>query len=169
MKTRTIIVGGDRNGEVVTGGAMTEWQIAELRRMPCLLADPDDPTVGLTWDDLDNPRDPRTLLQVVLGDRRVRVDRGKAMADRPPVAVVTIWDGCAVRLEFYQGHDALTKTHDLRAAELYRVELPDWMTRDPQAYNPAAFLAGLGLDWLWPAIRAAHHRGENRGPDHDGD
>jgi len=55
-------------------------------------------------------------------------------------------DGKAVRLEYYEGHDALSLVYDIRAKELEGKELPKWLESDPYAYDPAAFLeAMLGL------------------------
>ena len=55
-------------------------------RLALHLVSPDDAREPIAWDDLDNPDEPRTLCQHILGDRKVRVDRGNFMADRPPSA-----------------------------------------------------------------------------------
>jgi hypothetical protein len=49
-------------------------------------------------------------------------------------------DNKAVRLEYYEGHDALTLVYDVRAKELQDKELPNFMDKDPQVYDPAKFL-----------------------------
>ncbi len=122
--------------------AETQRQIDRLKSLPSLLVDEGEP---IPWEALDNPAERRTLLQFILGDRRVRVDKHTFMADRPPIAVATVIDGAVVRLEFYEGHDALEKTFDLRAPALQGKTLPNWMDVDPMAYDPVAFLQSIGF------------------------
>ena len=62
------------------------------------------------------------------------------MADRPSFCVVTPMDGKAVRLEFYEGHDALSLVYDLRSKELQGKDFPNFMDHDPQAYDPVKFV-----------------------------
>jgi len=97
MTTTTIqLIGVDDRGEMVVGRAETEAQIARVRELECALADGE----ALTWDDFDNPAEPRTLFQAIARDRGRRIDQGTYMADRPPFAVVTVHGDRAVRLEF---------------------------------------------------------------------
>lgn len=137
MTTTTIqLIGVDDRGEMVVGRAETEAQIARVRELECALADGE----ALTWDDFDNPAEPRTLFQAIARDRGRRIDQGTYMADRPPFAVVTVHGDRAVRLEYYEGHDALALVYDVRAPELQGKPLPRYLERDPHAYDPAAFL-----------------------------
>lgn len=81
------------------------------------------------------------------------------MADRPDFCVITAMDNKAVRLEFYEGHDALELVYDLRAKELHGKDLPKFMENDPQAYDPAAFLKeafGLPEEFTKPLLEELH-------------
>jgi hypothetical protein len=139
MVAKTILIGIDDHGEMAVGRAETEEQIARVRGLVCALAN--DEGEALTWEDFDNPEEPRTLFQAIARDRGRRIDRGLMMADRPPFAVVTAEGGRAVRLEFYEGHDALALVYDVRARELHGVARANYLGADPHAYDPAAFLA----------------------------
>ncbi|MBT9144130.1 MAG: hypothetical protein DDT29_02546 [Dehalococcoidia bacterium] len=90
---------------------------------------------------MDNTEEPRTIFQAILHDREIRVDRNTCMADRPAFCVVTAADGRAVRLEYYEGHDALIQRFDLRSKDLWDKDLPNFMDVDPQAYDPVKFLS----------------------------
>jgi hypothetical protein len=156
MTTTTMFVGVD--GEKVVSGAETEAQIAAVCALECALRSSDG-SEAVTWLDCNDPAEPRTLFQCILVDRRRRVDAHTFMADRPAFAVVTAVDGRVVRLEFYEGHDALECTFDLRSAELQGKSLPRFMDVDPQAYDPAAILAdvfGLPPEITRPVIEATH-------------
>ena len=135
FQSEVLFVGHD--GEKIVDSAETQRQIDRLTALPSKLVDQGE---AIQWKALNDPAESRTLLQCVLGDRRERVDKKRLMADRPPIAVATIVDGQVVRLEFYEGHDGLEKTFDLRSAELQGKALPDWMGRDPRAYDQVAFL-----------------------------
>ena len=147
------------DGERVVNSATTQKQIDAVRSLDsALVGATGDP---IAWDELDDRDEPRTLFQFILQDRRRRVDEHVAMADRPPVAVVSAIGNRAVRVEMYEGHDALVKTEDLRALELQGRQLPDWMDRDPYAYDPVAFLErtlGLPSEFTGPLLAAAHGR-----------
>jgi len=68
------------------------------------------------------------------------------MANRPSFAVITATGGKAVRLEYYEGNDALQLVFDLCSKELHGKKLPNILDEDPQAYNPAKFLEeALGI------------------------
>ena len=153
--TTTMFVGVD--GQQTVSGAETERQIAAVTALECaLLTEKGEP---VTWLDMNDPAEPRSLFQYVLTDRRIRVDQKTLMADRPAFAVVTVHDGRAVRLEYYEGHDQLECTYDLRSAELQGKPLPRFMDVDPQAYDPAAFLAelfGLPPEITRPVIEGLH-------------
>jgi len=151
-----MLIGVAVGGEVAVGGAQTETQIARVRELECALANEDG---VLTWGDFDNPEEPRTLFQAIARDRDRRIDHGICMADRPPFAVVTAWGGRAVRLEYYEGHDALSLVYDIRAPELQGKILPKYMEADPHAYDPAAFLEevlGIPKDVSGPLLEMAH-------------
>ncbi|MEW6572950.1 MAG: hypothetical protein AB1374_04895 [Bacillota bacterium] len=83
------------------------------------------------------------------------------MADRPPVAVVTVIGDRAVRLEYYAGHDALELVYDVRTKELEHQDLPLWLERDPHAYDPAEFLEktfGIPEEFSKPLLDHAHRK-----------
>lgn len=142
-RCKILFIGGDEKGEQVVGSEETKRQVEMVRKLECHLQKDGK---ALSWDAFDNPKEPRTLFQAIINDRKLRVDQGVIMADRPPVAVVTVLDGKAVRLEYYEGHDALSLVYDIRAKELEGKELPKWLESDPYAYDPAAFLeAMLGI------------------------
>ena len=134
---KILVIGGDEKGEWVVGSEETKKQVETVKKLECRLQK--DGKL-LTWDVFDDPNDPRTLFQFIIRDRELRVDKKMLMADRPPVAVVTVLDGKAVRLEYYEGHDALALVYDLRAPELAGKKLPAWLESDPYAYDPTAFL-----------------------------
>ncbi|MCL0088794.1 hypothetical protein M1O54_00265 [Dehalococcoidia bacterium] len=130
------------NGERVVDSMTTLKQIEEVKKLECTMEHEGE---RIRWDMLDDPTEPRSLFQAIVADRRLRVDQNTLMADRPPIAVVTAVAGKAVRMEFYEGHDALRLTHDLRTKELQGKPVPRWLTSDPQAYNPYRFLQSIGF------------------------
>lgn len=136
MKIKTLFIGAD--GEKTVNSATTQEQIEAVRALECTLEAENGEKIS--WKDVDNPQEPRSLFQFILGDRKIRVDQNTPMADRPAFAVITAIDNKAVRLEFYEGHDALELTYDLRAKELHKKDLPIFMKSDPNAYNPVEFL-----------------------------
>jgi len=136
VKVETLFVGTD--GEKVVDSKETIKQIEKVRTLECALET--EKGERITWDDLDNPNEPRTLFQSILKDREMRVDKKTLMADRPSFCVITSIDRKGIRLEFYEGHDALSLVYDLRTKELQGKELPNFMDRDPQAYDPVKFL-----------------------------
>lgn len=135
MDAQTLFVGVD--GEKAVNSEETGRQIDQVKALMCALEHEGE---KLTWQAFDNPDEPRTLFQSILRDRKLRIDEKTFMADRPSFAVVTAIDGKAVRLEYYEGHDALSLQYDLRSKELEGKDLPNYMDRDPQAYDPVAFL-----------------------------
>ena len=154
MNATLLFIG--HNGEKVVDSVTTQTQIDALVSLPSAIAEEGE---LIPWSALNDPTEARTLLQFVLTDRRQRVDQGHLMANRPPIAVATVVDGTVVRLEFYEGHDALQKTFDLRSPDLQGKTLPDWMERDPQAYDPVAFLQeafGLPPAFTRPLLNVAH-------------
>lgn len=142
METKILFVGVD--GEKVVDSKTTQAQIDAVRKLECALVKPGGKV--MTWNDVDDPEEPRSLLQSIFADRRYRVDVGEVMADRPSFAVITAIGNKAVRLEFYEGHDALELVYDLRSLELQGKELPKFMESDPQAYDPVAFLSEYFTD-----------------------
>lgn len=155
---RTLFVGID--GERVVGGEETRRQIEEVKKLRCAL---EYGGRKLDWDAFDDPREPRTIFQAILRDRKMRVDMEMLMADRPPFAVVTARGGDAVRLEYYQGHDALSLVHDIRAPELQGQNLPAFLEEDPCAYDPAECLEkllGIPKEMTGPILEKAHETKE---------
>lgn len=108
-------LGINDDGKVVDSST-TRNQIEAVKELECRIQQEDGSKVS--WDDLDDPDEPRTLFQALLADRRRRVDEDTLMANRPPFCVVTEDDGAAIRLEYYEGHDALSMTYDVRAPDL---------------------------------------------------
>jgi hypothetical protein len=107
-----VILVGFENDEACDS-EQTQRQIDEVIKLNCLLVDPQDHTQRITWADLNNPDEGRTLFQSILTDRRIRIDEKNLMADRPPFAVLNVVKGESgeydqvIRLEYYEGHDAL--------------------------------------------------------------
>ena len=135
MKAETLFIGAD--GKQVVDSKKTLEQIQAAEALECAL---EHEGQKVMWKDLNNPEEPRTLFQSILTDRKLRVDENTLMADRPSFAVITAMDGKAVRLEYYEGHNALQLVFNLRSKELQGKKLPNFMDEDPQAYNPAKFL-----------------------------
>ncbi|MBT9160758.1 MAG: hypothetical protein DDT26_02054 [Dehalococcoidia bacterium] len=133
----TLFIGVD--GERTVGSDQTRRQIATVRALSCDLETKSGERVA--WLDVDNTEEPRTIFQAILHDRELRVDQNTYMADRPAFCVITAIDGRAVRLEYYEGHDALTQRFDLRSKDLWGKALPNFMDVDPQAYDPVKFLS----------------------------
>lgn len=109
-----------------------------MKKLECALESPEGEPIP--WEAFDNPDEPRTIFQFIVRDRKMRVDQKTLMADRPPIAIIHAVDNRVVRLEFYEGHDELTCSFDLRSKELQGKDLPLWMGADPCAYDPAKFL-----------------------------
>jgi len=122
---------------MVVSAEEARTQIEQVKKLECAVVTPEGEQVS--WQDVDDPKEPRTLFQFIEADREKRAEN--LMADRPPFAVVTVQDRRAVRLQFYEGHDALSKSYDLRSKELQGEDLGDFLESDPQAYDPAAFVA----------------------------
>ena len=154
MKIDSLFIGFD--GKKVVDSQKTQKQIDRVKMLECILQSDSE---KLTWDAFDNPEEPRTLFQAILNDRKRRVDNKTLMADRPNFCVVTAVAGRAVRLEYYEGHDALSKVYDVRSEELEDKSLPDYLTSDPNAYDPAAFLEkllGIPKEISKPILDAIH-------------
>lgn len=110
MEAATLLFVG-HDGDQVLDSTTTQQQIDTLVALPSALVS--DGGKAIPWKALNDPAKPRSLLQFVLSDRRRRVDEHAFVTDRPAIAVATVVHGAVVRFEFYQGHDALSKTHDL--------------------------------------------------------
>lgn len=139
----------------------TREQIETLKGYELDLCTPSGERV--TWNDIDNPNEPRTILRAIEGDRKVRVDGKNFMADRPLFAVASIYDNRIVRLEFYEGHDALEKVFDIRAKELQDKNLQDYLTEDENAYDPVKFLEqafGIPGEFSKPILDIVHKKEE---------
>lgn len=135
MKAETLLIGTD--GMQAADSANTLKQIQAVEALECALEHEGE---KISWEGFDNPNEPRSLFQSIIRDRKRRIDEHTMMADRPSFAVITAMDGKAVRLEYYEGHDALQLEFDLRSKELQGKKLPNFLDEDPQAYNPAKFL-----------------------------
>lgn len=154
-KPKLFLIGIDERGEKVVDSATTQGQIERVKRLECALVHRGE---RLRWEVFD---DPHTLFQAILKDREMRVDQKQFMADRPPFAVVTALGRRAVRLEYYEGHDALSLVYDLRAPELEGKELPPYLARDPYAYDPVEFLKRAFpelVEQIGEPLREAHER-----------
>ncbi len=124
------------NGEQAVSTTVTQQQIDQLETLRCDLVTDDGEPVA--WADVNNPAEPRTLFQFIMGDRKHRVDEQTPMANQTPLAVATVIDDTCVRLEFYEGYDTLKKTHDLRSEELRGVELKDFIKTAEQILEDVA-------------------------------
>lgn len=151
---KVLFIGVDGNQTVTS--IETRKQIEAVKKLKCdLVIEGENPT----WNAFDDPKESRTLFQSIEGDRKMRVDEKTFMADRPSFAVVTEHEGKAVRLEYYEGHDALSLVYDVRSQELEGKELPNFMESDPNAYDPIAFLKdvfGMPEDFTRPIIDEIH-------------
>jgi hypothetical protein len=139
MKKQTIYFIGT-NGETTINSQETQKQIDEVKKLESALIDEGTEEV-LPWAAFDDGKEPRSLFQAILNDRRMRVDKGHLMADRPSFIVVTAHRSKAIRLEFYEGHDSLSLVYDIRSRELHSKKLPAFMESDPCGYDPIAFLS----------------------------
>lgn len=151
---KTLLVGID--GEKTVNSKTTQEQLDELHKYELDLEHQGE---KISWEDIDNIEESRTFLQSILNDRKMRVDNHTLMADRPSFAVATIYQDRIVRIEYYEGHDALKKVYDLRSKELQDKEMPDFMTSDPQAYDPAEFLEeafGIPREISEPILKEIH-------------
>jgi hypothetical protein len=110
MGVETLFVGIE--GKKIVDSKKTMAQIEKVRALECALESKDGKRI--TWDDIDNPKEPRTLFQLILGDRKRRVGKRSKMGDRSSYCVVTAMDGKVVRLEFYEVHDLPSLVFDIR-------------------------------------------------------
>ena len=117
----------------------TQNQINEIIQYKISISDNNE---VVKWSDLydKNNTDERVLFNSIIADRKKRVDENIALADRPRFAVCTIINGVCERIEFYEGHDRLEKTFDLRSKKLMNQELQDYLENDEYAYNTIDFL-----------------------------
>ena len=149
------------NGEKVVNSVETKKQINRVKKLKSMLTNENGQP--LDWYTFDNPEEPRTLFQAILKDRKMRVDKGQLMADRPSFAVITAKNGKAVRLEYYEGHDSLELVYDIRSPEFYNKELQPYMEKDEYAYDPSAFLEelfGIPKDISKPILEILHKMDE---------
>lgn len=157
MHPRYYFVGVD--GEQAVSSTETAKQIQCVRQLECCLVD--SRGSKFSWDAFDNPEKPHTIFQAIMNDRKMRIDRGIVMADRPNFAVITAVDNQALRLEYYEGHDALALTYDIRSPELIGASIPSFMGSDPCAYDPGQFLEdafGIPKEISEPLLKAIHKR-----------
>lgn len=90
---------------------------------------------NLSWDDLDNSKHKESLFCNIVRDRRMRVDKGNIMADRPPYCVAYTDENEVVRIEYYEGHDELIQIYDIRRNDLYGEILESDMKKDAQRFD----------------------------------
>ena len=102
----------------------TREQINKMRELEIVVVEPSNRGEVVKWDDIDNPTEDRTLLRAIEQDRDVRVNQNTCMADRPNLCILTIIDEKIERIEFYEGHDALECTCDLKSLRLMKYKLP---------------------------------------------
>lgn len=141
----------------------TRQQIEEMKKYELNLYSTEGEKIP--WDIFDDPNEPRTILQAIEGDRKVRVDEKNFMADRPLFAVFTTYGNQIIRLEFYEGHDVLEKVYDIRSKELYGKDMPDYLGVDECAYDPAKFLEeifGIPEEFSKPILDEVHNIENNK-------
>lgn len=126
------------NGETCSSEE-TQKQIDNILQYEINISENDKPVLWSDVYDKTNKED-RVLFNCIIADRKMRVDKKIPMADRPLFAVCTIIDDVCVRIEYYEGHDCLEKTFDLRSKELKNQDLEDYYKEDENAYNPIEFL-----------------------------
>ncbi len=139
-KNKLWFVGIDGNKAVTS--KETAQQIEAVKQLECSLEDEGERVI---WSDLDDPNEDRSLFRSILADRKERIDKRVPMADRPSFCVITAVDNRAIRLEYYEGHDALELVYDMRSPELKGKELKKFLESDPQAYDPIDFLRRIGF------------------------
>ncbi|MCF8307845.1 MAG: hypothetical protein K9I68_02435 [Bacteroidales bacterium] len=154
MEIKTHFIG--INGETTVNSEQTRQQINLVKKLKCSLVYENQ---ELTWGLFDDPEEPRSIFQAIEHDRRRRVDKKTFMADRPSFAVVTSINDIAHRLEFYEGHDALSLIFDIRSKQFQNLELSHFLAYDPNGYDPVEFLKNLGYDSEFAAkiIKTIHN------------
>jgi hypothetical protein len=155
MNIKKYYIGVD--GESVVSSEKTKEQIKEIFLKFCDLIN-EETKKKLSWNDFYNDDD-RSLFKYILNDRKLRVDNNKFMADRPPFCVLTEKDNRIIRLEYYQGHDSLKLVYDIRNHELMNKELPNFLDKDENGYNPSEFLEkvfGISKDITKPILDKLH-------------
>jgi len=159
MKTEILFIGVD--GEKVVNSIETLAQIEKAKTFDLALELNEEEKIE--WVHLDNPEEPRTLFQSILKDRELRVDKKTLMADRPSFCVLTLYNNKIVRLEYYEGHDALCLVYDVKARELQGKNIPNFMDEDPHAYDPSKFLEeafGIPKEFSKPILDELHKKEE---------
>ncbi|MFW6015918.1 MAG: hypothetical protein ACOCRK_05735 [bacterium] len=78
----------------------------------------------IKWSDLyqENSKEP-IVLNSIIQDRKNRVDNNVFMADRPKFAIFTVENNKIIRFEFFEGHNILKQTYDIRSKELQQKNL----------------------------------------------
>ena len=159
MKSELALIGFELEGEDwrAVGAKKTREQIEYVKSFECNLYHKKE----LDWEQFDDPSESNTLFQAIEKDRAIRIDKKTFMANRPLFAVITIIDGKAARLEFYEGHDALELACDIRSKELADKELEPFMAKDGLAYNPVEFLhsvLGIPQGFSMPILDESHKK-----------
>lgn len=113
---------GDFEGEgmKVVGSDKIRKQIGELRNYELNLHSPETKE-PLKWHELydETGEKDRLVLNAIIADREKRVDDNTLMANRPPLAIFTVRNEKIVRFEFYEGHDRLALSYDIRYKDDY--------------------------------------------------
>ncbi len=99
--------------------------------------------VGLPqyWRLAKDPREVRAIFRFILADRRVRVERPRLLLVRPPSSGSAQRDGAEAREEFFEGHDEIERSDQIRSPAQPADESPKWMEPNEQTDDPAEFLA----------------------------
>lgn len=149
MNKKISIIGFPESGDLEStlDYKHTLHQIEDVKKYKLNLVDTNGDL--LTWKDIDDMKDEKTIFQAILGDRKLRVDNDIEMADRPNFAVLTIINNSIDRLEYYGGHDSLQLMHDIRAGHLCNRVLENYMIEDKlgcdRNFENNPFLSKLGI------------------------
>lgn len=103
------------NGEKTVDSKTTKQQIEEAKTFELNLFDRNG---KVDWVSFYNPNDSNLIFNAIIADREMRVDKKTYMADRPPIAILTLINDKIERLEYYEGHDRLELIYDIRSKEL---------------------------------------------------
>ena len=88
----------------------TQYQVNQIMKFPLKI---EIDGSKMRWSDLYDTSNDRAILNYIINDRKIRVDKHIPMADRPPLAIITFLDHKVVRVEYYEGHDLLKLQYDL--------------------------------------------------------
>jgi hypothetical protein len=132
-KERHIFIGTD--GDQVVTYEKTFSQILHAKSLESSLEDEEGEPIQ--WEDLLTTSE--GLFTKVLNDKKRRVNERLCLETRPNFCVITVNDGKAVRLEYYEGADRLRLARDLRSKELKGRSLPNFLLDDEVAGKAPCF------------------------------